>query len=230
MINEDDYIVFEKTEYAKIFKFYKTGYLKSLSDIESLKEKCSQKDRECEELANQIENLNQFMIELEDELNESKKLSKEYSHKLKEFQSEQKMIDELNRQTLELGNMIMNVNDVVAEASKIKNVQEDDLNELENKVTMLTTSLENLRDEKEKISCESAKKLEILNSKLKTVEQAQTAQQDEFRVSFLQQEEKFNKLKEQLEIFTEHENELNANLERANKTIHLLNIEKESSK
>lgn len=230
MINEDDYIVFEKTEYAKIFKFYKTGYLKSLSDIESLKEKSSQKDKECEDLANQIENLNQFMNELEDELNESKKVSKEYSHKLKEFQSEQKMIDELNRQTLELGNMIMNVNDVVAEASKIKNVQEDDLNELENKVTMLTTCLENLRDEKEKISCESTKKIEILNSKLKTVDQAQTVQQDEFRVKFLQQEEKINKLEEQLEISKEHENELNANLDRANKTIHLLNIEKESSK
>ena len=65
---------------------------------------------------------------------------------------------------------------------------------------------------------------------MKTVDQAQTVQQDEFRVKFLQQEEKINKLEEQLEISKEHENELNANLDRANKTIHLLNIEKESSK
>ena len=230
MINEEEYIVFEKKEYAKIFQFYKTGYLKSLNDIEELKEKYCQKTKECQDLAVQIENLNKFVNELENELDNNKKLSKEYARKLKEFQNEQQMIDELNRQTLELGSMIMNVNDVVAEASKIKNVQEDDLNELENKVTLLTTNLDYLREEKDQILRETDKKLKALNFKLKEHQQAQKNQEDEFKKSFFQQEEKYNRLKELLEKANQKESELKANLDKADETIHLLKIEKESNK
>jgi len=230
MINEEDYIVFEKTEFFKIFQFYKTGYLKSLDEIEELKEKFSQKIKECEDHANQIEHLNGFINELEKELDDSRMLSKDYAQKLREFQNEQQMIDELNKQTLELGNMIMNVNEVVAEASKIKNVQEDDLNELENKIAVLTSNLDNLRNEKEQILKDSTKKLETLNYKFKEQEESQKNQEAILRNNFQQLEEKYQRLNELLNNYTESEKELKTNLDKAHETIQLLNIEKELAK
>jgi chromosome segregation ATPase len=230
MINEEDYIVFDKTEFFKIFQFYKTGYLKSLDEIEELKEKLSQKIKENQDHDNQIEHLNGFISELEKELDYSKMLSKEYSQKLKEFQNEQQMIDELNKQTLELGNMIMNVNEVVAEASKIKNFQEDDLNELENKIAMLTGNLDNLRQEKEQILKESAKNLETLNYKFKEQEESQKNQEAISRNNFLQLEEKYQRLNQIVNNYTESEKELKTNLDKAHETIQLLNVEKELAK
>jgi chromosome segregation ATPase len=230
MINEEDYIVFDKTEFFKIFQFYKTGYLKSLDEIEELKEKLSQKIKENQDHDNQIEHLNGFISELEKELDYSKMLSKEYSQKLKEFQNEQQMIDELNKQTLELGNMIMNVNEVVAEASKIKNFQEDDLNELENKIAMLTGNLDNLRQEKEQILKDSAKNLETLNYKFKEQEESQKNQEAISRNNFLQLEEKYQRLNQIVNNYTESEKELKTNLDKAHETIQLLNVEKELAK
>jgi chromosome segregation ATPase len=97
-----------------------------------------QKNQESLNYYNEIQRLNQLVSELTNELQNAKNinenLNEQYDNLVKEFQLEQKMVDDLNQQTYELNNTLMSTTNAIA---NIK-IEQDDEREI--KVEANTTS------------------------------------------------------------------------------------------
>ena len=216
MLNEDNYVIFEKDEFFKIFTFYKYGYAKCLNDLEEfdiIKQKyaetCSlleKMSRENTDFSHEITRLNTIIDDMERELEKSKALNENYEKKIKDIQYEQKMMDELNKSTFELGNIIMSANNVVAEAYKVQsNTQEE----------------EDL-DEK-------------LSETIKHYERIIESQNEHFKQSLLDEEQQQICLRNELKSLRDHAAQLNKReadlvsaLDKAHETIQLLSTDKEA--
>ena len=101
-----------------------------------------QKNQESLNYYNEIQRLNQLVSELTNELQNAKNinenLNEQYDNLVKEFQLEQKMVDDLNQQTYELNNTLMSTTTAMA---NIK-IEQDDQREIKVETNMMTTKHE----------------------------------------------------------------------------------------
>lgn len=88
-----------------------------------------QKNQESLSYYNEIQRLNQVVSDLNRELLNTKtvneNLNEQYDHLVKEFQLEQKMVDDINQQTFELNKTLISTSNVVAEAVALQNQKQE---------------------------------------------------------------------------------------------------------